>query len=64
MYTAVTGIWQTVWMEPVAPAAVDSLTTTPDIDKGRLADMGAHDQLLSRCAPYRHLWNQQMRLAG
>lgn len=34
------------------------------IDKGRLADMGAHDQLLSRCAPYRHLWNQQMRLAG
>ncbi|WP_405808686.1 PA14 domain-containing protein [Streptomyces sp. NBC_01520] len=36
-YTATSGIWQTVWMEPVAPAAVDSLTTTPDIDKGRLA---------------------------
>lgn len=36
-YTASSGIWQTVWMEPVAPAAVDSLTTTPDIDKGRLA---------------------------
>ncbi|WP_371604405.1 PA14 domain-containing protein [Streptomyces sp. NBC_01220] len=36
-YTASSGIWQTVWMEPVAPAAVDSLTTTPDIDKGRLS---------------------------
>ncbi|HWU11961.1 MAG TPA: PA14 domain-containing protein, partial [Streptomyces sp.] len=36
-YTASSGIWQTVWMEPVAPAAVDSLKTTPDIDGGRLA---------------------------
>ncbi|MFE9829047.1 LamG-like jellyroll fold domain-containing protein [Streptomyces halstedii] len=36
-YTASSGIWQTVWMEPVAPAAVDSLTTTPDIATGRLA---------------------------
>nr|WP_093821987.1 LamG-like jellyroll fold domain-containing protein [Streptomyces sp. PpalLS-921] len=36
-YTASSGIWQTVWMEPVAPAAVDSLTTTPDIGTGRLA---------------------------
>ena len=37
VYTPSSGIWQTVWMEPVAPAAVDSLTTTPDIDTGRLA---------------------------
>ncbi|MFJ9624369.1 LamG-like jellyroll fold domain-containing protein [Streptomyces sp. NPDC101181] len=36
-YTPSSGIWQTVWMEPVAPAAIDSLTTTPDIDTGRLA---------------------------
>ncbi|MEU8677913.1 LamG-like jellyroll fold domain-containing protein [Streptomyces sp. NPDC048560] len=36
-YTASSGIWQTVWMEPVASAAVDSLRATPDIDKGRLA---------------------------
>ncbi|MGW2595336.1 LamG-like jellyroll fold domain-containing protein [Streptomyces sp. NPDC001515] len=36
-YTASSGIWQTVWMEPVAPAAIDSLTTTPDIGTGRLA---------------------------
>ncbi|MFD3908828.1 MULTISPECIES: LamG-like jellyroll fold domain-containing protein [unclassified Streptomyces] len=37
VYTPTSGIWQTVWMEPVAPAAIDSLTTTPDIDTGRLA---------------------------
>lgn len=36
-YTESSGIWQTVWMEPVAPASVDSLTTTPDIDRGTLA---------------------------
>ncbi|MGW2281961.1 LamG-like jellyroll fold domain-containing protein [Streptomyces sp. NPDC001770] len=36
-YTATSGIWQTVWMEPVSTASIDSLTTTPDIDKGRLA---------------------------
>ncbi|ROQ63318.1 glycosyl hydrolase family 2 [Streptomyces sp. 840.1] len=37
VYTPSSGIWQTVWMEPVAPASVDSLTTTPDIGKGALA---------------------------
>ncbi|WP_326596778.1 LamG-like jellyroll fold domain-containing protein [Streptomyces brevispora] len=37
VYTPSSGIWQTVWMEPVAPASVDALTTTPDIDQGRLA---------------------------
>ncbi|MFJ6728636.1 LamG-like jellyroll fold domain-containing protein [Streptomyces sp. NPDC091281] len=35
-YTQSSGIWQTVWMEPVAPAAVDELVTTPDIDSGTL----------------------------
>ncbi|WP_306312458.1 LamG-like jellyroll fold domain-containing protein [Streptomyces hydrogenans] len=36
-YTQSSGIWQTVWMEPVAPAAIDDLVTTPDIDTGTLA---------------------------
>jgi len=31
-YTAVTGIWQTVWLEPVPEAHIVSLKTTPDID--------------------------------
>jgi hypothetical protein len=33
-YTSVTGIWQTVWMEPVASVAIDALTIIPDIDAG------------------------------
>ena len=33
-YTSVTGIWQTVWIEPVAEVAVDGLTLVPDIDAG------------------------------
>jgi Concanavalin A-like lectin/glucanases superfamily/PA14 domain/Glycosyl hydrolases family 2, sugar binding domain/Glycosyl hydrolases family 2, TIM barrel domain/Glycosyl hydrolases family 2 len=30
-YTPVSGIWQTVWMEPVAPVHVDRLDLTPDV---------------------------------
>ncbi|BFO18700.1 hypothetical protein SHKM778_50880 [Streptomyces sp. KM77-8] len=36
-YTQSSGIWQTVWMEPVAHAAIDNVVTTPDIDTGTLA---------------------------
>ena len=35
-YTPSSGIWQTVWMEPVAPDHVDSLKLTPDVSAGRL----------------------------
>jgi len=35
-YTAVTGIWQTVWLEPVPDAYVVKVKTTPDIDRGTL----------------------------
>jgi ATP-binding cassette, subfamily B, bacterial HlyB/CyaB len=31
------------------------------LDRGRLADLGQHEQLLARCATYRQLWNQQTR---
>jgi hypothetical protein len=31
-YTAVTGIWQTVWMEPVPEVHVDHFVITPDVD--------------------------------
>jgi ATP-binding cassette subfamily B protein len=31
------------------------------VDRGRLADLGQHEQLLARCATYRQLWNQQTR---
>ena len=35
-YTAVTGIWQSVWLEPVPRAHIRNLALTPDIDKGVL----------------------------
>lgn len=33
-YTPVTGIWQTVWLEPVNRKHIVSVNTVPDIDKG------------------------------
>ena len=36
-YTPVSGIWQTVWLEPVAPAHIDSYYVVSDIDKGEMA---------------------------
>ncbi len=35
-YTAVTGIWQTVWLEPVNSVYIKSLEMQPDIDSGTL----------------------------
>ncbi len=32
-YTPVSGIWQTVWLEPVAPQHIGRLRITPDIDQ-------------------------------
>lgn len=35
-YTPVSGIWQTVWMEPVAEHYIANVKNTPDIDKSLL----------------------------
>jgi Glycosyl hydrolases family 2, sugar binding domain/Glycosyl hydrolases family 2, TIM barrel domain/Glycosyl hydrolases family 2 len=36
-YTPVTGIWQTVWLEPVAKDAhISRIRVTPDVDKGEV----------------------------
>ena len=35
-YTPTSGIWQTVWLEPVAAGYVESLVITPDVDAGVL----------------------------
>jgi beta-galactosidase/beta-glucuronidase len=32
-YTSVTGIWQTVWLEPVNEKHINSIKTVPDVDK-------------------------------
>ncbi len=35
-YTPATGIWQTVWLEPVAATSIKDLKLIPDIDNSRL----------------------------
>ncbi len=36
MYTSTTGIWQTVWLEPVPETRITSITLVPDVDNARL----------------------------
>jgi beta-galactosidase/beta-glucuronidase len=36
-YTAVTGIWQTVWIEPLPETHITSLKTTSDIDNNKVS---------------------------
>ncbi len=36
MYTSSSGIWQPVWLEPVAPAGISDLKIVPDVDHARL----------------------------
>ena len=33
-YTATTGIWQTVWLEPLPARSIEGLRITPDLDRG------------------------------
>jgi hypothetical protein len=35
-YTAVSGIWQTVWIEPVPALHIADVRATPDIDRGKV----------------------------
>jgi len=35
-YTAVTGIWQTIWLEPVASTYIDTIRITPDVDNQKV----------------------------
>jgi Glycosyl hydrolases family 2, TIM barrel domain/Glycosyl hydrolases family 2/Glycosyl hydrolases family 2, sugar binding domain len=46
MYTPCSGIWQTVWLEPVPATAITSLHLTPDVPAGELNLYAgvAHDQ--------------------
>ncbi|GIF15785.1 LamG-like jellyroll fold domain-containing protein [Actinoplanes teichomyceticus] len=36
-YTPTSGIWQTVWLEPVAEVSIDDVVTTPDLTTDSLA---------------------------
>ena len=35
-YTRTSGIWQTVWLEPVSPIRIEHIKLTPDVDRGEL----------------------------
>ena len=37
MYTPTTGIWQTVWLEPVAEVGIKTLRIVPDVDGGAVS---------------------------
>jgi hypothetical protein len=42
-YTSVTGIWQTVWLEPVPISYIDRLHIVPNVDAGEVAiDVESH----------------------
>lgn len=50
-YTPVTGIWQTVWLEPVPTNYIRSLRVDPDLDSGTVrvsADIAGHGLLSAR----------------
>lgn len=36
-YNQVSGIWQTVWLEPVAPSYITEVRTTPDVDQSTMS---------------------------
>jgi hypothetical protein len=48
-YTAVTGIWQTVWIEPVDEACIESLKIVPDIDTHEVRITGACSKAATGC---------------
>lgn len=35
-YTPTTGIWQTIWLEPVATGGIEDLTIVPDLDQSQI----------------------------
>ena len=54
-YTTVSGIWQTVWMEPVANDHIVAVKNTPDIDRGELrvkAELEATDDCVVEARLY------------
>ena len=44
-YTAISGIWQTVWLEPVPPAFIAGIKITPDVDAGTIRVQGQPAEL-------------------
>jgi beta-galactosidase/beta-glucuronidase len=48
-YTAISGIWQTVWLEPVPQTYIAGLKVTPDVDAASVkGEVDVRDQVSSR----------------
>ena len=67
-YTPVTGIWQSVWIEPVAPAFVKDYCAVADIDSGTLSlsvDVdGPADQVVARLLEGGEGWSTEADKPG
>jgi beta-galactosidase/beta-glucuronidase len=57
-YTATTGIWQTVWLEPLPARAIESLRITPDFDgaRGRIRDWRPRTKARDRYFRWQAAW--------
>jgi beta-galactosidase/beta-glucuronidase len=59
-YTPVTGIWQTVWLEPVPKTFIRSLEVTPDVDAKQVRvevdapGLGPRDRVVVKCSGKAH----------
>lgn len=63
-YTAVTGIWQTVWLEPVPQSHIQSLKITPHVDQKTVtveADIAAQIDGLSLSVTAKGGWFSKVR---
>ena len=64
-YTPVSGIWQTVWLEPVPIRSIGNIKTTPDIDRNKLTvEVMTDHQMLSDKLEVKVLEGKQLVAVG
>lgn len=64
-YTAVTGIWQTVWLEPVADYHISDIRTSSDIDRKKLTiDVATNAKPSSEVVEVKIYDNKQLIATG
>ncbi|MDQ6814238.1 MAG: beta-galactosidase [Bacteroidota bacterium] len=62
-YTPVTGIWQTVWLEPVPKTYIVSTKNTPDIDKQTITVAAQLNNLLASDRLRISVWDGSQKIA-
>ena len=63
-YTSVTGLWQTVWLEPVPEQYIASLRTTPDLERGTVTVLPELAGLNADVLVQVEVWHEGQRLAS